>query len=298
MSRRTSPSAGRPYGVRRVCRVWEIASATFYAWRKRRDTPVPQRRRGPQGNHSDEELLEMIRAILESSPFCGEGYRKVWARLRYQGVRTSKERIRRLMREHGLLAPTRVGRRRGPRNHDGKIGTAQPNQMWGTDLTTTSLATGQQVAVFIAIDHCDGYCVGIHAAERATRFEALEPIRQGVRENFGGLSRGCARGLALRHDHGTQYMSRDFQRELDFAGIESSPAFVRAPEGNGYAEWFIRILKENLLWVNNFESVEALRRALHDFRETYNSSWLMGVHGHKSPAQLRNERCPNLKSAA
>ena len=44
-----------------------------------------------------------------------------------------------------------------------------------------------------------------------------------------------------------QYMADDFQKEIAFLGIESSPAFVRAPEGNGCAERFIRTLKENLL---------------------------------------------------
>jgi transposase InsO family protein len=60
-------------------------------------------------------------------------------------------------------------------------------------------------------------------------------------------SRPPSRGLKLRHDHGSLYMSDHFQKEIAFLGIESSPAFVRAPEGNGCAERFIRTLKENLL---------------------------------------------------
>ena len=52
---------------------------------------------------------------------------------------------------------------------------------------------------------------------------------------------------AVRHDHGSQYMSDHLQKEIGFLGIESSPAFVRAPEGNGCAERFIRTLKESLL---------------------------------------------------
>ena len=87
-------------------------------------------------------------------------------------------------------------------------------------------------------------------------FEALEPIRQGVRRCFGAFAKEIARGLAVRHDHGSQYMSNAFQQELGFLGIASSPAFVRAPEGNGCAERFIRTLKENLLWVRTFDTVE------------------------------------------
>jgi hypothetical protein len=86
--------------------------------------------------------------------------------------------------------------------------------------------------VFIAVDHHSAECVGIHAARRATRFEALEPIRQGVRRCFGAFAKDTARGLGVRHDHGSHYMSDAFQKELAFLGIDSSPAFVRAPEGN------------------------------------------------------------------
>ena len=50
--------------------------------------------------------------------------------------------------------------------------------------------------MFVAIDHCSAECVGIHAAGQATRFEALEPIRQGVRRCFGGFAVSSARGLA------------------------------------------------------------------------------------------------------
>ena len=117
--------------------------------------------------------------------------------------------------QHDLLAPTRVGAPRGPRNHDGTIIPEAADTMWGTDLTTTITGEGQ-VAVFVAVDHYSAECVGIHAARRATRFEALEPIRQGVRRCFGGFAQGIGRGLAMRHDHGSQYMSDAFQQELAF----------------------------------------------------------------------------------
>ena len=63
---------------------------------------------GAWGAMSDADLVEAIRQVLADSPFHGEGYRKVWARLRHAGLRTSKERVRRLMRENGLSAATRA----------------------------------------------------------------------------------------------------------------------------------------------------------------------------------------------
>lgn len=177
---------------------------------------------------ADAALVDAIRAALSGSPFHGEGHRKVWAQLRMSGIRTSRRRVLRLMGEHGLLAPSRVGSPRGPRNHDGTIVPDRVDEMWGTDLTTAWTGKGQ-VAVFVAVDHRSAGCVGIHAACRATRFEALEPIHQGVRRHFGASAKNVARGLSVRHDHGSRYMSDVFQKELAFLDIESSPAFVHAP---------------------------------------------------------------------
>ena len=82
-------------------------------------------------------------------------------------------------------------------------------------------------------------------------------------------------------------MSDYFQAELRFLGLTSSPAFVREPEGNGCAERFIRTLKEQLLWVEHFATVEDLRQALLAFRDRYNREWLIGRHGHRPPTAVR-----------
>lgn len=115
-----------------------------------------------------------------------EGYRELWARLRLIGIRTSRRRVLRLMRGHGLLAHQRVGRAHGPKAHDGTITTERIDLMWGADLTSVMTGEGQAV-VLVAIDHGSAECVGIHASRSADRFEALEPIRQGVRERFGAF---------------------------------------------------------------------------------------------------------------
>ena len=110
--------------------------------------------------------------------------------------------------------------------------------------------------------------------------------------------RRIASGLKLRHDHGSQFVADDFQRELAFLGIASSPAFVREPEGNGCVERFIRTLKENLLWVRRFDTIEELREALHAFKETYNRTWIVERHGYQTPAAVRAAQRAPLPAAA
>jgi transposase InsO family protein len=296
MSRQTSPATEQVYGLQRVTRIWGVSRATVYRHR-RSAAMVARKRPGPPGAMADEALVAAIRQLLRDSPFHGEGYRKLWARLRFAGIRTSRRRVLRLMREHGLLAHQRPGAARGPRSHDGTITTERVDMRWGADLTSVMTGEGQ-AAVFIAVDHCSTACVGIHASRRADRFEALEPVRQAVRKRFGGFAKGVADGLQLRHDHGSQYISHDFQAELRFLGIQSSPAFVREPEGNGCAERFVRVLKENLLWVRRFDTVEELRLALLAFQQTYNRSWIVERHGYRTPAQVWAEQIGPVLMAA
>ena len=103
MSRAVSPSSGKPYGL-----AWSAGSGARRAQPSTGTGPPhgrEPRRPGPVGPMPDAALLEAIRAVLAGSPFHGEGHRKIWARLRVAGVRTSKRRVLRLMRENDLLAP-------------------------------------------------------------------------------------------------------------------------------------------------------------------------------------------------
>ena len=122
MSAATSPGTGLAYGLRRVCAAWGMARSSFYAMTSGQHAEQqPAKRRGPKPAISDQALLVAIEADLEASPWEGEGYRKVWARLRVcRDIRVARKRVLRLMRENNLLSPHRC-RRRGGNPHDGEI---------------------------------------------------------------------------------------------------------------------------------------------------------------------------------
>jgi len=117
MSQALSPSLARCYGLARVARAWKISRASVYRSLKETPPNASACRPGPLGACSDAELADHIRQQIAAY---GEGYRKLWARLRFAGVRTSPRRVRRVMRENGLLAPHRVGRTEA-KPHDGTI---------------------------------------------------------------------------------------------------------------------------------------------------------------------------------
>lgn len=183
-----------------------------------------------------------------------------------------------------LLAPGRVGDAHGPAGHDGTIIPDTVDMMGGSDANSCLTRVARTATIFIAVDHCTAECVGIRAANLGTRFEALGPLRQGVRHAFGGYWAGIAADPSVGHDDGSQCMSDHFQDELRFLGIA---AFVREPGGNGCGERFIRTLKGQLLWLRTFDTVEELRLALLAFKERYNRARLIERHGHQTPAAKR-----------
>jgi hypothetical protein len=97
MSQARSLSFGRIYGLARVTRTWNLSRATVYRSRvEKPEEDVLRRRPGPIGACSDTELADHICREIEASEFHGEGYRKIWARLRFSGVRASPRRVRRV----------------------------------------------------------------------------------------------------------------------------------------------------------------------------------------------------------
>ncbi len=225
-----SPATRRPYPLTMVCEAWRVARSSVYALRGRppeSDRRVPGKR-GPKTALSDEELAEEIRTVLKTSPFLGEGHRKVKVRLAARGIRVGKNRVLRLMREHGLLVPVRRGHARGDRTHSGRIRTGRPDELWGTDASRFWTKAEGWCWFFAAVDHCTSDVVGWHVAKTGDRWAALEPVRQGVRNHMGGFGKAIALGLGLRHDWGSQYRAKQFQAEIKWLGIRSTRLRRRA----------------------------------------------------------------------
>ena len=264
-----------------VCRVLGAPRSTVYA---RRQATMPARP-GPATSISDPDLVELIRRVLVASPFAGEGYRKVRARLRREhGVQVSGKRVLRLLRQEGLLAPQRVRGRRRPRPHDGTIIPAGPNLRWGTDATMAWTRVDGWVWVFACIDHYSAEA-WTHVAKVGDRFAALQPVYDAVIDRWGRLDADVARGLSLRHDWGPQDRSGHFLGSIGWLGIADDAAFLGEPETNGCAERWIRTLKEQCLWAELHDTIDQLRQAVTGFVDRYNTSWLIQRHGHQTPKE-------------
>ena len=206
------------------------------------------------------------------------------------------------MRENGLCAKPCQGAAHGPRAHDGTIipdniderprDVGHRHDRHPPEHRASGRGPCRGRSLFGGLrGHSCSHPGG-------TRFEALQPIRQGVRDCFGACATDVAAGLTIRHDNGSQYIGHDFRNEIAWLGAKSSPSLVRAPEGNGCAERFIRTLKENLLWIATFNTMEELQAALQKFKDDDNEHWLIQRHGHRSPNQFRRDAMDKIPTAA
>ena len=289
MSAAISPATKRPYGVQRVCRVWAVPRSTFYRAAQPAE-PGSVRPRGPKPRLDDAGLLAAIQADLAASPFTGEGHRKVWARLRYGlGLPVGRNRVLRLMRQHQLLSPFRRPAR-AANDHEGTLLTDAPDVLWGTDATLVPTVEDGRVWVFAAIDHWNAEVIGHFVSTDGSRFSALQPIAQAMTARFGGIGADRARGVTVRADHGPQYVSQHFTRQLAHWGAGLSHSFAYQPQTNGVIERFFRTLKEQAIWGRAFRNAAEVRAAVTGFVARDNAEWRLERLGYRSPLAYRAQQ--------
>ena len=125
------------------------------------------------------------------------------------------------------------------------------------------------------------------------RVQGWEPVcgaradRPGLRRIYGALDADSARGLALRMDHGSQYLSDHFLNQIRYWGIRPSYGFVEEPETNGVAERWNRTLKEQAIHGRIFQNLKEVRAAVTAFVERYNTTWRLEKLGYHTPIEAR-----------
>jgi len=131
---------------------------------------------------------------------------------------------------------------------EGTITTTSPDLMWGADGTRVQTAEEGVCWIFSAVDHYSCEVVGSHVCKKGNRCAALQPTSQGLAKHFGGIEAEVGRGLSLRMDNGSQYVSEHFRNQVRFWGVEASYAFIEQPQTNGVAERVFRTLKEKIVY--------------------------------------------------
>ena len=237
----------------------------------------------------NEYVLERIKDIKADHPFWG--YRRVWAYLRYiDGLIVNKKRVYRLMRENNLtvkpntrLIAKRVSERPKPR-------AEKPRQWWGIDMTKVMTEYGW-VYVVIVLDWYTKKIVGHYSGKQARTKEWLEALNKALNREYPQGVRGNK--LELISDNGSQPTSLSFIKTCSNLDIKQIFTSYNNPKGNADTERMIRTMKEELLWLREWENERELGIELDKWIEYYNRNYLHTAHGYRTPFQVKKEYCRN-----
>ncbi len=290
MSRQTSEGMAP---VVLVVALFGVTRAAYYAARKRltttaatcTDTSVTTLR-APRGTASRfasaATVLAAIRAVVTEHP--AWGVRKVWAMLRREhDLRVGHKRVYALMREAGLLLPADGNRLPSPR---GTVAVEEPNRLWATDMTTVYTRLDGWVGVTPTVDCGCRSLLGCTVSERRDAPTLLESIREALEAEFGSAA-NVPDGLEWRTDHGPQFTGGDARDLCAEWNVDHTFAPIGRPRGNAVAERFIRTLKEEVLWVEDFDTADDVRRAVEAWWPVYNARRPHQALRFQTPAEVR-----------
>jgi putative transposase len=290
MSRETSAGVAT---VTQLCEAFGISRAAYYAAKKVKPVAkVVALPRAPR-HTSSEVVLAAIRDVIKAEP--AWGVRKVWATLKRNGLKVSRKRVHALMRANGLV----LARDREPGDTSrGHVAVPEPNRRFGGDLTTVWTKKDGWVAVVPTIDCGCRSVLGLTVTKDQHGPAVLASVEEALRAAFGE-PRFVPSGVELRTDHGPQYTGADCADLVARWGLLHTFAPVGRPTGNAVAERVIRTMKEEIVWLRDWDSADELRAALVEWQCRYNTRRPHQALDWKTPAEYRADKLElNVKEVA
>ena len=231
-------------------------------------------------------IVERIREMKSEHPFWG--YRRMWAYLKYvDGLEINKKRVLRLMQKNDLLVKpnaklkaSRVPGRNKPR-------PKRPNKWWGIDMTRVMVHGFGWMYIAVVLDWYTKKIVGYYAGMQCRGKHWLEALDEAVNQQFPDGVR--EHGLCLMSDNGSQPTSVGFMKACRKLGIHQAFTSYNNPKGNADTERVFRTMKEELLWLREWNSPFELTDALKEWVPFYNEDYLHSALGYKSPIKFEEE---------
>jgi putative transposase len=275
------------YGVEPICRVLPIAPSTYFRRKAEQRDPTKRSARAQQ----DAVLRALIRRIWTDNQQV-YGPRKVWRQMGRDGLRVARCRVRRLMREMGLVGASR-GRAwttttqsqpttEAPRDLvDRRFTATRPNQLWVADFTYVATWRGFVYVAFV-IDVFARRIVGWRVSSSLVTDFVLDALEQAIYDRRGQT----IDGLVHHSDRGTQYLSMRYTDRLADAGIAPSVGSCGDSYDNALAESLIGLYKTEVIQRKGpWRHLEAVEFATLDWVDWFNHRRLLEPIGYMPPAE-------------
>jgi transposase InsO family protein len=201
------------------------------------------------------------------------GYRRVTDELRNREIHLNHKTVQRLMKELGLVCRVRMKKYRSYKGEQGKVAdnelnrefrAEKPNQKWVTDVTEFRLF-GQKVYLSPILDLYSGDIVTYTISDSPNLLMVtamLEQAFQKIPDNTG---------LLLHSDQGWHYQHKQYRKMLEEKGVKQSMSRKGNCYDNSVMENFFGHLKSELLYLQEFDSVEHFKAELIDYIDYYNN---------------------------
>lgn len=278
--------------VRQRCSIAKVSPSAYYAWVKHADAKGT--------DEGETALVEQVQAILLE--FTGYGYRRVTKQLQRRGMVVNKKRVQKLMQKHHLQ---RKRKRRYVRTTDSRhnlpvypnlvknLLIERPNQVWAADITYVRLLHGF-VYLAVILDLFSRKVIG-WALSASLRTElAVEALRMALQSRPDAVVKP---GLIHHSDRGVQYASHEYIALLQHHGIAISMSRKGNPYDNATLESFIKTVKVEEIYLNEYATETEARQNIGAFIETiYNIKRLHSSLGYRSPDEF--EALHRLHNAA
>ena len=239
----------------------------------------------------NKELLSQIQSLKAEHPFWG--YRRVWAYLKYrQGLIVNHKRIYRLMKENNLLVTSNLKLKatRGKYPYKSKPKAARISQYWGIDMTKVLIQSFGWLYLVIVLDWFSKKIVGYSLKTRSKTEDWLEALNNAANNQFpqGILSK--SKELFLISDNGSQPTSQKFMQACSVLEIKQIFTCYNNPKGNADTERVIRTLKEDLIWLKEWQTPFELEEDLKAWIDRYNNDYPHSSLSYQTPVQFEKEQ--------
>jgi putative transposase len=277
--------------VRRLARSFQLSVSRVGRWVQERRSVPSARSRRPSGGG---EIREAVWVLCLEERYRLYGYRRICALLRRQGRVVNRKTVYRIMREEGLTRP-RIWRRPYRPKRVEKMRPERTTQAWQIDMTSLQLGDLKALFLVVVIDCFSREILGWTLDHRCRASEWTAAVRSAI-ESRGWRQKGDLEGLTLRSDNGAQPCSKEFVEYLGAVGIRGQYTGYNAPDDNAVVERVIRTIKEEEIWLNQYESWAQAHAAIDGYIRFYNEERIHSALGYQTPQEFADAQS-TLKAA-
>lgn len=273
------------HSVSLICKMLRLPQSSYYRKRSGKTTVRMITDKKAVREEQEASLLEKIKEVKLVHLYWG--YRRVRAYLKMKlGISVSYNRVYRLMKKNDLLVDRkRYKAKRTPQRDKPK--SVKINQWWGTDMTKFYIQSFGWVYFVIVLDWYSKKIVGYKLNIRSKADDWIEALNMAVDNNCPLGSREYE--LHLMSDNGSQPTSEKYENAASLLGIRHITTSYSNPKGNADTERFMRTFKEEIIYPNEFDSLEEARKEVDDFITFYNQDYPHSALGYLSPIDFEKQ---------